>query len=82
MEINADTPPADADGLELWGSETSDLANKFPLAGDPAGQAVVNWDAINGFGTTDLSKFDIVAAIGIPDLGGLVDVDALMDGMG
>ena len=69
----------DVDGLEVWGEETVDDANRYSLAGDPGGTAV--WAYLGGVNSTPwLSDADIMAALNAEFEFGLtcIDLDAMM----
>ena len=81
------TPPtidqdgvSDVDGLEVWGPEGSDDANRYSLYGDPSvgvlGRTSV-W-AYNPPSTPYISAAQIAAAIGHEELESEIDLDAMM----
>jgi len=89
--INAASPPADVDGLEVWGPDgpAGDDANKFSLIGDPvdpgSGVKVSVWNWIGGAASPYITTASLTAAIGLaPAMENQVDLDAMMifDGAG
>ncbi len=76
-EINANGV-ADVDGLEVWGPEGKDDADAFSLEGDPNDVAVYVYDEDTTITVPYLTTFQIAEAIGRPDLGDSLTLDALM----
>lgn len=85
--INAMPPPLsvdDVDGLEVWGSDTMDDADRFSLSYDPAGAPggprVSVWSYDSTLDTAEPFIFadEIAGAIGYPDLADHIDLDAMM----
>jgi MYXO-CTERM domain-containing protein len=84
LDIDAMNPPADTDGLELWGGDNADDSNRYSLAGDPfvqtplAALKVAVWE-YDQVGTTSIPHTfttDLASAMdlqsGGPGMGGLV----------
>jgi hypothetical protein len=74
--------PNDVDGLEVWGPEGADDANRYSLEDDPLANAgrVSVW-AYNSAGansTPYILASEIADAIGRPDLADTIDLDAMM----
>lgn len=83
--INATAPPADVDGLEVWGPKVypadtggpgiGDDANMFSLIGDPGGTSVFYYNPIAHTVSPYITRAQIAGAIGAE---GPVDLDAMM----
>jgi hypothetical protein len=73
--------PDDVDGLEVWGPEGVDDANRYSLEYDPF-PAVPNrvsvWAYAGGMSTPYITAAQIAGAISRPDLADTIDLDAMM----
>jgi hypothetical protein len=83
VDINSGSPPADVDGLEVWGAAGpgGDDANKFSLMGDPpipGGPKVAVWNYIGGVASPYITTAAIATAIDRPNLVDQIDLDAMM----
>jgi hypothetical protein len=80
QQINAANPPSDVDGLEVWGPigvPVPDIipdANRYSLADD----VTVGGSVFAEGGGVIYTPAQIAAAIGRPDLAGVIDLDGLM----
>jgi len=81
--INAAIPPDDVDGLEVWGLDVLDDADRFSLVGDPFVQgfgrvSVWDYDSGNHMAIPFVTAAVIAGAIGRIDLAYDIDLDAMM----